>query len=221
MHRLSKVKIEWGPQFAYAIGLITTDGCLSKDGRHIDFTSKDRELVLKFKKCLRISNKIGIKFRGEDGYKKTKCFRVQLGDINFYEFLLSIGLGPKKSKNLHSLKIPNNYFIDFLRGCIDGDGTIGFFKHPESSHPQLRIRLYSGSLNFLEWVKNKIKENFKVDGGWIEIKPKSRITVLAYGKSDSVCILSHIYYDKAVFLERKYKIAKKFYGRVAELGIRA
>lgn len=40
-----KVKIEWNENFAYAIGLIVTDGSLSIDGRHINFTSKDLEQI--------------------------------------------------------------------------------------------------------------------------------------------------------------------------------
>lgn len=42
MKPLSKIKIKWSPKFAYCIGLITSDGNLSKDGRHISFTSKDK-----------------------------------------------------------------------------------------------------------------------------------------------------------------------------------
>lgn len=34
--------ITWSPEIAYAVGLLTTDGSLSIDGRHIDFTSKDK-----------------------------------------------------------------------------------------------------------------------------------------------------------------------------------
>ena len=48
-----KVKIEWSPDFAYAIGLITTDGNLSPDGRHVNFTSKDLELIKNFHRGLR------------------------------------------------------------------------------------------------------------------------------------------------------------------------
>ena len=40
------------PDLSYIIGLITTDGNLSKDGRHFDFTSKDIEQVKNFKKIL-------------------------------------------------------------------------------------------------------------------------------------------------------------------------
>ena len=41
MKRLNRVKTEWSPEFAYAIGLLVTDGSLSKDGRHINFSSMD------------------------------------------------------------------------------------------------------------------------------------------------------------------------------------
>jgi len=34
------VAISWNPEFAYAIGLLVSDGCLSKDGRHINLTPK-------------------------------------------------------------------------------------------------------------------------------------------------------------------------------------
>ena len=40
-----KVKIAWSPQFAYAIGLLVSDGNLSPDGRHINFTTTDVELI--------------------------------------------------------------------------------------------------------------------------------------------------------------------------------
>jgi len=52
--RLKKVQVKWTPNFAYAIGLITSDGNLSPDGRHLNLTSKDREIVVMFKDCLGI-----------------------------------------------------------------------------------------------------------------------------------------------------------------------
>jgi hypothetical protein len=38
-------KIKWNSEISYGIGLIATDGSLSKDGRHITFTSKDQQLA--------------------------------------------------------------------------------------------------------------------------------------------------------------------------------
>ena len=96
-----------------------------------------------------------------------KYFRVQFGDRNFYDFLLSIGLMPAKSKKLQDLKIPHEYFVDFLRGCFDGDGNINVFNHPESKEPQLRMRLFSASYVFLTWVNEEIQRNIKVEGGTV------------------------------------------------------
>ena len=207
MRPLRKVKIELCPNFAYAIGLITTDGNLSIDGRHINFTSKDLELVETFRKCLYLNNKIGRKARG--GEKEKKYHVVQSGDKNFYGFLLSIGLMPTKSKKLNKLLIPIQYFPDFLRGCIDGDGNINIFKHPESRHPQLRVRLSSASPLFLDWIYQTVKEKFSLKGGWIETKED--VSVLVYAKADAIQLLRLMYYTDTVFcLRRKQTIAKPF-----------
>lgn len=207
MKPLSKVKISWSADFAYVIGLIVTDGNLSPDGRHLHFTSKDLELALLFKEILGLTNKIGRKSRGGGGEKKY--YVVQFGDINFYKFLLSIGLMPNKSKSLGNLKIPNKYFKDFLRGCIDGDGNIHYFKHPESQFSQLRVRISSASKSFLIWLKNSSKNNLKLAGGWIE-KGKGTY-LLCYGTKDSKRLLGIIYKDKtSPYLRRKYLKAEPF-----------
>lgn len=207
MKPLGKVKIEWSSDFAYAIGLITTDGSLSRDGRHIDLTSKDKEMVENFKRCLGIDNKIGRKARG--GSTDKKYYRVQFGDIVFYKFLLSIGLGPAKSKTISALKIPNKQFRDFLRGCLDGDGNINVQSHPESKHPQLRIRITSASEKFLVWLKIEIENRTDIKGGWV--RPVRRAYELSYGKSDSIKFLTYIYYDSPKsYLTRKYLRAKPF-----------
>lgn len=214
MNRRSKVKIKWSPNFAYAIGIITTDGNLSIDGRHINITSKDKEILLKSKICLGINNKIGRKSRGVSEDKKY--YVLQFGDINFYEFLLKIGLMPGKSKKLTSLKIPTKYFSDFLRGCVDGDGTIVLANHPESRHKQLRLRLYSASLNFASWMMNEIKRTAKCKGGWIYSAKKKVVHAVCFGKEDSTKIIKFMYYNRVEsYLQRKYKIAKEFIGQVA------
>ena len=97
-----KVNIKWSANFAYAIGLIATDGCLSKDGRHVEVTSKDKEQLLNFCEALKIDIKITYKFSGAG----EKCGRIQFGDVLFYQFLFSIGLTSAKSKTIPKLKIP-------------------------------------------------------------------------------------------------------------------
>ena len=114
-----KVKIKWSADFAYAVGLITTDGCLSKSGRHILFVSTEKEQISNYMRALGIENIIG---RTTSSYTNKKAFRVQFSDVLFYKFLLEIGLTPAKSLTIKQVAVPERYFFDFLRGCFDGDG---------------------------------------------------------------------------------------------------
>lgn len=63
-----KVNIKWSENFAYAIGLIATDGCVSRNGRHVDLTSKDIEQLKNFNHCLGITSKISKKKSGSGVY---------------------------------------------------------------------------------------------------------------------------------------------------------
>lgn len=202
--------ISWSTNLAYVIGLITTDGCLSKDGRHIDFTSKDIEQIYNFRKCLKIKNKITRKI---SSYNPSGVyFRIQFGNVKFYRFLLSIGLQPNKSKTIGTLKIPPKYFPDFLRGHLDGDGNISVVKHPESQYPQLRIRFHSASLVHLSWIKKCAKTYLKLKGGFIENSlSTTNVARLVFAKTDAVQLLSYLYYNGVeYYLKRKYNTISGF-----------
>ena len=197
----NKVKIKWSPEFAYAIGLITTDGNLSPDRRHFDFTSKDIDQIKTFMKCLGIKNKIGVKTSGS--FKK-KSNRVQFGDVNFYKFLLSIGLTPNKSKTLGRIEIPGKYFFDFLRGHLDGDGTFYSYWDPRWRSSFMFYTVFiSASKDHIDWLKSEIFEVLKIKGH-ISKDGKSVAYNLRYAKSESMKLLHKIYYKKSVVsLKRK------------------
>ncbi|MFA6999547.1 MAG: hypothetical protein WC241_00350 [Candidatus Paceibacterota bacterium] len=215
-YRKRNVKIKWESDFAYVIGVIATDGNLSPDLRHIHITSKDEEMILNCKKCLGLDNVIGKKARG--GSKDKKYYVLQFGDKNFFEFLLSIGITPKKSKTINKLKIPKEYFKDFLRGCIDGDGSITISKHPESRHPQYKVRLCSASKEFLEWILKTLDQLCEIKGGSIHLPKNSFVHTLVFAKEDSIQILRWIYKGKAVSLSRKKEIAFKILKQSKKLG---
>lgn len=199
------ISVKWNRNLAYAIGLFTTDGCLSSDGRHLEFCSKDKEQVENFKKCLGLTNKITKKSRANEKIKKY--YRVQFGSIQFYKFLQSIDLCQRKSYLLQKLKIRRKYFRDFLRGVFDGDGTIDCFFHPESQYPQLKIKFSSASPRFLNWLQKEINKNLHTRG---YITENTRAQNLEYGKSDSQKILKFMYYPPFICLTRKFEKAKKF-----------
>ena len=201
MKPLCKVKIKWSSNFAYAIGLLVTDGNLSSDGRHIVFTSKDLELIHKFQKSLKINFHIGRKSNGSQGYKKY--YVVQIGDVLFYRFLLSIGLMPRKTKIIGAVKIPNKYFFDFLRGHLDGDGSFYSYWDPrwQSSYMFYTV-LISASKNHIQWLRESIYKFLKIKG---HIVKNDSVYQLRYAKAKSLKLLSKLYYNSDVIcLSRKH-----------------
>ena len=217
--KLPDKDFEWSPKLAYVIGLLTTDGNLSKDGRHINFTSKDKELIETFRKCMQLNNRIGRKSSGSCAEKKY--YQINFGNVVFYRWLQRIGLTPHKTGTLGVLKIPNEYFADFLRGHLDGDGDIdtykdyyNTFKNPKYIYDRIFTRFRSVSKNHIEWIRAKICEILSIKGHLCEEKRPDRILsmwILKFAKKDSIKLLSWLYYHPSVpCLIRKRERAEKF-----------
>lgn len=201
--------MKWNSKFAYAIGLFTADGSLSIDGRHLVFTSKDKEQVLNFMECLNLENKIGRMGRGYEKDKKYFC--VQFSNVRLYKFLQSIGLSPRKSLTIEYVKIPSKFFADFLRGLFDGDGCFRVFRHPESRYPQIRVQFTSASPKFVRWLRQEINLKFKTKGF---IRTTTRAENLEYAINDSLKLLNYMYYSPNVIcLSRKFQKAKPYFKR--------
>lgn len=198
-----KNKIRWSSKLAYIVGIITTDGNLSKDGRHITIVSKDIEQLLTFEKILKTKNKISTHISSYN--PKGHYYHIQFSNVTLYNFLQKIGITPNKSLIVGKLQIPDKYFSDFLRGNLDGDGNISVVAHNESQYPQLRLRFSSASTIHLQWLKTSISSLYNTTGGFIS-KPNNNTRMLIYAKSDALKILAFIYYDGVkYFLQRKYK----------------
>lgn len=204
MNPKRKEQIEWSSEVAYVVGLITTDGSLYNDGRHIDFTSKDLQLIKTFKKCLGLKNKIGLK---TSGFSDKKYPRIQFGDVVLYRWLLRVGLTSNKSKTISKLKIPRKYFFDFLRGCFDGDGSCYSYWDPRwTSSFMFYITFSSGSLSYLKWLKFRLKNSLKING---HIDTSRRSWQLRYAKKEAKMLFGKMYYKKDLpCLKRKYKKLK-------------
>lgn len=199
-----KIKIEWSSNFAYAIGLLVTDGCLYNDKRHMSLTTKDIEQAENFKKCLKIDVKIGLK--ANESSNEKIYHHVQFGDVKFYEFLLSIGLSEAKSKTIGVIRIPDQYFFDYLRGCFDGDGCFYSYWDPRwrSSH-MFYIEFVSASKKHIDWLHKKLNDEVGI-GGHITKSATKIYYQLKYAKKEAVVIIEKMYYNpNVVCLMRKRK----------------
>lgn len=196
-----KVKIKWSANFAYAIGLLATDGCLSPDGRHIELTSSDIEQLKNFNRCLNIEVKITFKNRATG----VKSSRVQFGDVLFFKFLESIGLSQAKSLTLSKIDIPEEYFIDFLRGCFDGDGCSYSYWDPRwKSSFMFYVGFASASKDFIDWIRMEIKKRIGIYGHLTKAKKVNTYYQIKYAKYEGIKLVREMYKKtNCVCLSRK------------------
>ncbi len=196
-----KVKIVWSPDFAYAIGLIVTDGNVSPDGRHITFVSNDLEQIKNFQTALGITLPMSY---AVSGYTAKKSPRVQFSDVHFWKFLVSIGVMPNKSKTIQEVSIPRKYFMDFLRGCMDGDGSFYSYFDPRwKSSFMFYLIFASASREHIDWLRKEIGRHCGVVGH-ITSDSKKNIYQLKYAKQETLKILKNMYYSTSVIcLSRK------------------
>lgn len=216
--KLSSINFDWTSDLAYVIGLLATDGCLSNDGRHITMRSSDIQQLETFRKCLNISNKIGQTFN--DGWAKKPAYRIQFGNVQFYKWLLEIGLFPAKTYTIGEIKVPDKYFFDFLRGHLDGDGSIvtytdnwNTFKNPKYIYKRIYIRFISASEKHIAWLAENIFRLSKIKGHLHQNKPTrdfqtTSIWEIKFTKNDSLKLYPYLYpsNDIACLLRKRRKI---------------
>ncbi|MDZ4225530.1 MAG: hypothetical protein U1C49_01640 [Candidatus Andersenbacteria bacterium] len=184
---------------AYACGLLATDGSLSKDGRHINLTSKDIEQLETFKRCLGLTNKIGWKISGYTGKMNSQ---VQFGNVVLYRWLVSIGIGPHKTKSIGVVRIPDEYFFDFLRGEFDGDGSShAYWDTRWHSSVSLYIQFVCASKCHLEWLRTTV---FRLIGSRGVMGKSRSIFQLKFAKTQALPLFESMYYSGDIpYLSRK------------------
>jgi len=197
-----KVRVAWSPEFAYAIGLLTADGCLSKDGRHIDLTSKDKAQVLLYRKCLGIATKVSTKRSGAGNL----AYCIQFSDVLFYRFLQSIGLSPAKSKTIAFIAVPDEYFLDFVRGYFDGDGSsFSYYDSVFKMSFRFYISFTSASPLFVDWLRGQLRRVLGVKGH-IGRNRNNTYQQLKYSKKEAVIMSRRMYYSEAVPCLRRKRL---------------
>jgi len=207
--------IVWSQDLAYAIGLLTTDGCLSSNGRHITFVSKDREQIRNLMRILNLRVVVG---HTVSGYSGRKTPRIQFGDVVLYQFLVDIGLTPKKSKTLGTLGVPGKYFFSFLRGVFDGDGSTYSYWDPRwKSSFMFYVCFASASEEFLCWLQQTLRERLGV-AGHVTMAAGHSTKQLKYAKRESLLILRRMYRSapKGTYLSRKHLKIQRMLAIVGE-----
>jgi len=156
---------EWSPEMAYVLGLIATDGNIQKTPsrganakprnlKTLSFAQKEPELLEKILGLMRSNAKII--FQKERRYQHTTAgaiYTFAIRNDTIYDSLVELGISERKSLSIVFPDIPEPYVRHFIRGCWDGDGSIG--KHSENSY---HARFFSGSKVFVEGMLAELEK---------------------------------------------------------------
>ena len=182
---------------AYWLGLILADGSINVKHNCFELTLKDKEHVELFKTCLQSEHDVSPKeVHGEIYY------RISFHDKQIITDLINYGILPNKSNiDFHLPSIPDQFFNDFLRGLIDGDGMY-YTCLTNTARFHIHISVGFSCPTYAKELSDKIGSFYDVNVKSYKQRTCYSITLF---KKDSVKIIKQIYYDNCICLERKYQ----------------
>lgn len=183
---------------AYWLGFIYADGYISNNNLGITLSEIDKDHLYKFSESIKSTYPINTyKY---SGYKDVYGSRVVIKSDMLISDLIHNGVFYNKSLILLPPKnIPDNLLMHFIRGYMDGDGSISVSKTKYGDSYKLR---FEGTKEMLDWIQLIFKTNCKLQK---RNKDTKNSYSLDYGGNISVLSKLNLIYNNAnVFLPRKY-----------------
>ena len=205
---------------AYLLGLIYADGNVREHngGYYLSMELKreDEYMLCFLASELKCNNLIYRRDRqtnmGDSHMSSfTSCNSKQL-----FDDLLKFGIVPNKSHNYDSFRnikniVPKNLIKHFLRGLIDGDGSIS---NRRKCRNQNVVAIYQNSLEFCNNFDSLLKyamDDYSIFTSLIKNK-QTGVYCLRYRRiNDIKKILEFLYKDSTINLVRKYKLASLYF----------
>lgn len=193
---------------AYLLGFLYADGYISKDGRiGILLNKKDQEIIELMHKY--IAPNSTIKYLNYQNFKRDPQVKLRFKSKQLYKKLQEFGFTTDKTHIDCDIlnKIPEEFKRHFIRGYLDGDGSIRYDEHISKLNPNKKW--ISIGLVFCNGVPNilyEIQDYFKGIKGTIR-KYSSWYTLEYYTKESIIKIYSKLYLNCNYYLKRKYEKA--------------
>lgn len=176
------------PELFYILGLWASDGCVYKNTMQIGLTDHDIidwlvETIDYKGKVKEIENHGG--FYEKTDYITSISHFIRFNSKEIREIFESYGITSKKSLTIEFPKIPNDMLPHFIRGVFDGDGGIYVTKRKINGrfYDRTKVHFTSGSLQFLEVLKNKIESEI---GNNVKITKGTRCFIYAFESKKDV-----------------------------------
>lgn len=200
------------PNKAYWLGFLYADGYVysNRNTIGIRLSAKDQRHLELFLEELDSDYKI---FKGEqDSFgTRSEYIETKINSRKIKESLIKLGCTPLKSKILefpsHDI-VPESLIFHFIRGYLDGDGSI------TSSKGQYVIS-FTGTIHMLDGIRKAFRKENKIT----KYPTKEVYSYTVGGNRQLQKILRLIYQDAEMFLERKYEKYKEFLKHVEGVAV--
>jgi len=180
---MKNISLQPSEELAYWIGVVQSDGCLSKNRISIGINNKSLSMLKKFAKIsysiFKTTNKITLRSRNE---KNIRQFRFSIGKLLSSLKLLDVNF--KDPPNPPFWCLHNyNFFGAYLAGVVDGDGNI---RIKRKKYPQCAIRIISGkkqtelyyairkmlncAVSITLFDEDRMLKGKKIHGKWFELE---------------------------------------------------
>lgn len=185
---------------AYWLGYLMADGSMNKECTKItlNISTNDEHILLILKNDT--SSDSTIKRSENNGFSYS---RLTLDSMLMCKNLIYHGIVPKKSgKEILPDTIPKNLIRHFIRGYMDGDGSVVTYDKGNSA---IRLDFAGMSYNIFYSIHEHLLEQKIIDSQISIYKENnSRCKHLNYCCKNALKVLDYLYKDSTIFLERKY-----------------
>lgn len=190
------------PNKAYILGLLFTDGSVDKapgkQGRiRLGLQSQDKAILEKIKEELNITSELTYDQRGKG------CYSLEFSDDQIFQDLSKYNIVPNKTYVVQHLptNIPKEYLKDYIRGLIDGDGSISF---DETKSKDVTLHFTSYHESIAKDFQNLIDKFLIQKNNSNKLYFTSAWHCQWRGYQQVTKILDMVYKDADLYIDRKY-----------------
>jgi len=195
------------PTNVYLMGFLAADGSIQKDGGiKIGLSTIDRAFLEKVRIILHSNYPIR-DYLTKDGFLVSEfIFRSE----KIKQKLAEYGIVNNKTKTFNfPYNLPEEFYIDFIRGYFDGDGT---FCTAGQYH---RASLCGYNQQFLQDVVNILEEQYDIPAVKIQKDNRGNTYYFQYSQTSAQKLYELFYKDNpALYLPRKYEKCLQLFGEI-------
>ena len=189
---------------AWLLGFLASDGTVSSSNNRIKLglASKDREILEKIRQEVSIENEITDYVTNSDFDVSELCWSSETHkkDLAIY------GITPNKTFTLKPpLNLQKEYYIDYIRGYFDGDGSINLI-HSNGKVAALRWQICAASKEMIDWIISILDTMYDIPrvSTLINTSRKRNLYYCQYSTNATKKIFNVLYTPNSLRLQRKY-----------------